>query len=97
VLGDNERKILVDVERQLRAEDPEFARLFHDELHQQPPTQNGSNGKIAVAIAMLFSVILLLAGFAASALTCVILTGLFCAMWWCSKGSDPEEPQSRTP
>ena len=89
MLSDNDRKTLLDVERQLMAEDPEFARLFHDQLRQRPATQGGSNGKIAVAVAMLFSAILLLAGFAAAALTCVIVTGVFCAMWWCSKGSDP--------
>jgi hypothetical protein len=95
VLSDNERKTLLDVERQLMAEDPEFARLFHDQLRQRPATQGGSNGKIAVAVAMLFSAILLLAGFAAGALTCVIVTGVFCAMWWCSKGSDPKESHPR--
>jgi hypothetical protein len=97
VLSDNERKTLLDVERQLMAEDPEFARSFHDQLRHEPATQVGSNGKIAVAVAMLFSAILLLAGFVASALTCVILTGVFCAMWWCSKGSDPKESHPRAP
>ena len=67
------------------AEDPDFARSFHDQRRQQPATQGGSNGKIAVAVALLFSAILLLAGFAAAALTCVIVTGVFSAMWWCSK------------
>jgi len=97
VLNDNERKTLSDVERQLMAEDPEFARPFHEQLPQQPTTQHGSNGKIAVAVAMLFSAILLLAGFAPGALTCVVLTGVFCAMWWCSKGSDPTESHRRAP
>src|SRR5690242_18719651 len=63
VLSDDERKTLLDVERQLMAEDPEFVRSFHDQLRQRPATQGGSNGKIAVAVAMLFSAILLLAGF----------------------------------
>jgi hypothetical protein len=97
VLSKNDRKTLLEVERQLMAEDPEFARQFHDQLRQQPPTQGGSNGKIAVAVAMLFSTILLLAGFAASALTCVILTGVLCTMWWCSKGSNPKESYPRAP
>ena len=95
MLSDNERKTLLDVERQLIAEDPEFARSFHDQHRQQPATQGGSNGKIAVGVALLFSAILLLAGFAAGALTCVILTGVGCAMWWCSKGSDPKESRPR--
>jgi hypothetical protein len=97
VLSNNDRKTLLDVERQLTAEDPQFARLFHDQRRQQPATQGGSNGKIAVAVAMLFSAILLLAGFAVSALTCVILTGVLCTMWWCSKGSDPKESRPRAP
>jgi DUF3040 family protein len=97
VLSNNDRKTLLDVERQLMAEDPAFARLFHDQLRQQPAAEGGSNGKIAVAVTMLFSVILLLAGFAASALTCLVLTGVGCAMWWCSKGSDPKESHPRAP
>lgn len=97
MLSDNERKTLLDVESQLMAEDPEFARSFHDQLRHEPATQVGSNGEIAVAVAMLFSAILLLAGFAAGALTCVIVTGVFCAMWWCSKGSDPKESHPRAP
>lgn len=94
MLSDDERETLLDVERRLTAEDPEFVRSFHDQLHQEPvtTTQSGSNGKIAVVDTMLLSAILLLAGFAAAALTCVILTGLCCALWWCSKGSDPTEP-----
>jgi hypothetical protein len=95
VLTDNERKTLLDVERQLMAEDPEFARLFHDQLRQRPATQGGSNGKIAVAVAMRFSVILLFAGFAAGALACVIVTAVFCAMWWCSTRSDPKDSHPR--
>ena len=97
MLSDKERKTLLDVERQLMAEDPGFARSFDDQLHQRPAAPRGSNGKIAVAVALLFSAILLLAGFAAGALTCVILTGVFCAMWWCSKGSDPKESHPRAP
>ena len=97
VLSDDERKTLLDVECQLKAEDPEFARLFHDQLRRPPATPGGSNDKIAVAVVMLFSTILLLAGFAPAALTCVILTGVFCAIWWCSKGSDPKESHPRAP
>jgi hypothetical protein len=77
------------------AEDPEFARLFHDQLRQRPATHGGSNGKIAVAVAMLFSTILLLAGFPAGALTCLIVTGVLCAVWWCLKRSDPKESHPR--
>ena len=46
------------------------------------------NGKIAVAVPMLFSAILLLAGFTAGTLACVVLTGMFWARWWFSKASD---------
>jgi hypothetical protein len=95
VLSDNDRKSLLDVERQLTAEDPELARLFRDQLRRRPATRGGSNSKIAVSVAMLFSAILLLAGFAAGALTCVIVTGVFWAMWWCSKGSDPKRSHPR--
>ena len=63
MLSDHERKTLLDVERRFIAEDPEFARSFDDQLHQRPAAPHGSNGKIAVAVALLFSAILLLAGF----------------------------------
>jgi hypothetical protein len=56
--------------------------LFDDQLHRQPAAQIGSNGKIAVADALLFSAILLLAGFPGGALACVITTGVTCAIWW---------------
>ena len=89
MLSDHERKTLLDVERQFIADDPEFVRSFDDQLHQRPAAPHGSNGKIAVAVALLFGAILLLAGFPGGALACVITTAVFCAMWWCSKGSDP--------
>jgi hypothetical protein len=92
VLSDNERKTLLDVERRFMAEDPEFARSFHDQLRQQPARHGRSNGKIAVAVALLFSTILLLVGFPSGALACVITTGLICAMWSWVKDSDPERP-----
>jgi DUF3040 family protein len=82
VLSDNERKTLLDVERRFMAEDPEFARSFHEQRRQQPASQGGSNGKIAVAVALLLSIILLLAGFANEAVVSFITTGLVCGMWW---------------
>jgi hypothetical protein len=90
VLSDNERKTLLDVERRFMAEDPEFARSFHDQRRQRPAAHGGSNGKIAVAVALLFSAILLLAGFAGEALACFITTGVVCAMWWWLEGFRPE-------
>ena len=97
MLSDHERKTLLDVERRFMAEDPEFARSFDDQLHRRPAAPLGSNGKIAVAVALLFSAILLLAGFPGGALACVITTSVFCAMWWCSKGSDPKESSPEHP
>jgi hypothetical protein len=72
------------------AEDPEFARSFHDQRRQRPAAQGGSYGKIAVAVALLFSAILLLAGFAGEALACFITTGMVCGMWWWLEGTRPE-------
>jgi hypothetical protein len=92
MLSDHERKTLLDVERRFIAEDPEFARSFDDQLHRQPAAQGGSNGKIAVAVALLFSAILLLAGFPTGALACVITTGVTCAMWRFLKDPDPRTP-----
>jgi Protein of unknown function (DUF3040) len=92
MLSDYERKTLLDVERRFMAEDPEFARSFDSQLQRQPAAQGGSNGKIAVAVALLFSVILLLAGFPGGALACVITTGVTCATWWCVRDSDSRAP-----
>jgi hypothetical protein len=72
------------------AEDPEFARSFHEQRRQQPAAQGGSNGKIAVAVALLFSAILLLAGFAGEAVVCFVTTGLICGMWWWLEGIRPD-------
>ena len=67
MLSDNERKTLLDVERFSSSPRTRGApRSFHDQHRQQPATQGGSNGKIAVGVALLFSAILLLAGFAAA-------------------------------
>jgi hypothetical protein len=92
MLSDHERKTLLDVERRFMAEDPEYARSFDDQLHLQLAAPSGSNGKIAVAVALLFSAILLLAGFPGGALACVITTAVNCAMWWCLE--DSEHPAS---
>ena len=94
VLSGHERKTLLDVERRFMAEDPEFARLFDDQIHRQPAAQIGSNSKIAVADALLFSAILLLAGFPGGALACVITTGVTCAIWWFLKDPDPRASRS---
>jgi hypothetical protein len=90
MLNDYERQTLLDVERRFMAEDPEFARSFHDQRRQQPGAQGGSYGKIAVAVALLFSAVLLLAGFAGEALACFITTGVVCGMWWWLEGIRPE-------
>jgi Protein of unknown function (DUF3040) len=92
VLSDNDRKTLLEVERRFLADDPELARLFHEQLREQPAGRAGSNGKIAVLAAMLFSGFLLLAGFPGGALACVITTGVACAMWFFLDESDPERP-----
>lgn len=84
--------MLSDIERRFMAADPEFARSFQHQLRKLPPRQGGSNGKIAIAVAMLCSAILLPVGFATSALACVAVTGVLWAMWWCSKGSDARAP-----
>jgi Protein of unknown function (DUF3040) len=89
MLTDHERQTLLDVERRFMAEDPEFARSFDDQLRGQPAATGRSTAKIAVAVALLFSAVLLLAGFPGGTLACVITTAVFGAMWWCSKGPDP--------
>jgi Protein of unknown function (DUF3040) len=95
MLSDHERKTLLDVERRFLAEDPEFARSFDAQRLRrlrQPAAPRGSNGKIAVAVALLFSAILLLAGFPGGALACVITTAVTCAAWWFLEDSEPRAP-----
>jgi hypothetical protein len=92
VLSDNDRKTLLEVERQFLADDPAFARSFHEQLREQPAAQAGSNGKVAVLAALLFSAFLLFAGFPGGALACVITTGAACAMWFFLDESDHERP-----
>jgi hypothetical protein len=89
VLSDDDQKTLLDVERRFMAEDPAFARSFHEHL-RQPAAQAGGSGRIAVAAAILFSAILLLAGFPGGALACVITTGVACAMWFFLKSGSQE-------
>ena len=79
------------------AEDPEFARSFHEQRRQQPAPQGTSNGKIALAVALLLSAILLLAGFAGEALACFITTGLVCGMWWWLEAIRPEGGKDGNP
>jgi hypothetical protein len=96
VLSDDERNQLLDVEHRLMADDPEFALSFQEQLRQRPALepQTGSNSKIAVAVALVFSAILLLAGFTSGAVACVVTTGLVWAMWRYSNGPTTEQPDS---
>ena len=93
VLSDNDRKTLREVERRFLADDPEFARSFHEQLCEQPAARAGSNGKIGVLAALLFIAFLLFAGFPGGALACVVTTGVVCAMWFFLDESDPERPR----
>jgi hypothetical protein len=92
MLDDNDRKTLREVERRFLTDDPEFARSFHEQLREQPSAPAGSNGKIAVVAALLFSAFLLLAGFPGGALACLMTTAAVCAMWFFLDESDPERP-----
>jgi hypothetical protein len=59
-------------------------------LRARSAARAGSNGKIAVLSALLFSALLLFAGFPGGALACVITTGVVCAMWFFLEESDPK-------
>jgi hypothetical protein len=91
VLNDNEQKRLLDMERRLLADDPDFARSFEEQLRLPASLQPqiGSTGKIAIAVALLFSVVLLIAGFAAAGVAFAGATGVLWVMWRFS--DDPTE------
>jgi hypothetical protein len=73
-------------------DDPEFVRSFEEQLRQPPSLllQVGSTGGTPIAVALLFSVILLLAGFASAAVAFAGVTGLLWAMRRFSDGPSQE-------
>jgi hypothetical protein len=83
VLSDYEQKMLMDVERRLQSDDPGFVRSFEEQLCRPPSLQPqiGSTGKITIAVALLFSVVLLLAGFVEAAVTCAITGAMTWGIW----------------
>jgi hypothetical protein len=92
VLDDDERKALLDLERRLADEDPDLARSLRDEIG--PPSSRPRAGQVAVTTALVFSVVLLLAGFPSAAVACALTTGLLWLMPRLSETEASEEPEN---
>jgi hypothetical protein len=80
VLSDRERKTLLELERGLAAEDPEFARSFEAPAHggvgAHPPRGGHSWGyPVTIVVAVLLGVLMFLAGSPVSALACAAVAG----------------------
>ena len=78
MLNDDERMALLDLERHLADEFPDLARSLRTEVG--PPSSRARKGQAAVTAALVFSVVLLLAGFPSAAIACAVITGLLWLM-----------------
>lgn len=89
VLSDHDRKVLHAVELQFKAEDPEFAWSFdaRQQRLRRSHHQSSQAGRIAIAVALLFSAFMLVAGEVSGALALATATGLICMVWWFSDGT----------
>jgi hypothetical protein len=85
MLDDDERKALLDLERRLADQDPDLARSLRNEVG--PPSSRAQKGQAAVTAALVFSVVLLLAGFPSAAVACAVTTGL---LWLIPRLSENE-------
>ena len=89
MLNDYERRTLLDLERQLAAEDPDLAQSFRRELHSSAwPHRVGPTGQFAITAALVLSVILFLVGLPSAAVACAVSTGLVWLHWRYSGGLD---------
>ena len=92
MLDDDERRALLDLERRLADEDPGLARSLRDEASR--PSSGTGAGQAAVTTALVFSVVLLLAGFPSAAVACAVTTGL---LWLMPRLSENESSDSEKP
>jgi Protein of unknown function (DUF3040) len=89
VLNDIERRTLLDLERQLGAEDPDLAESFQRELHPSAaPSRLSPTGQFAITAALVLSVILFLVGIPSAAVACAVTTILVWLQWRYSGGLD---------
>jgi hypothetical protein len=89
VINEYERRTLLDLERQLDAEDPDLAESFRREFHPSTaPHRVGPTGQFAITAALVLSVVLFLAGLPSAAVACAVSTGLVWLQWRYSGGLD---------
>jgi hypothetical protein len=89
VINDYERRTLLDLERQLAAEDPGLVESFRREFHPSAaPRRVGPTGQFAITAALVLSVVLFLVGLPSAAVACAVSTGLVWLQWRYSGGLD---------
>lgn len=81
MLSDPEWKSLCDVERQLLAEDPEFARRFEARQTLLSGHPRKSGARIALIVGLLLTVIMLVAGSPSGALAFAAATSVVWLAW----------------
>jgi hypothetical protein len=81
VLNDHERKTLREVEQQLMAEDPEFARSFEARQARLSRHLRGLGVRIGVVVAALLAALMLVNGSLVGALVFAVTAGLIWVAW----------------
>jgi DUF3040 family protein len=81
VLSDREREALRRVERQILNEDPAFVRSFDARAQRLPHRTGGVAIKIFVAVGLLISAFVLVAGSLGGAVLFAVATGLVWLVW----------------
>ena len=89
MINEYERRTLLDLERQLDAEDPDLAESFRREFHPSTaPHRVGPKGQFAITAALGPERRPLPAGLSSAAVACAVSTGLVWLQWRYSGGLD---------
>lgn len=68
MLSDRERETLQEIQRRLQVEDPDFARSFEPTEHRSPHDRHRRACTVSVVLALVLSLLMLVAGLPGSAL-----------------------------
>lgn len=79
----HEQRVLDDLERRLRADDPAFVARFHREQQRLPAAARPSGDRVALVVAAVAGLLLVLLGSPGGALAAVAATGLVWLAWRC--------------
>lgn len=89
MLSDQERKALQEVERQLIAEDPEFAQSFQADVAHVPVDHHSRTTTIAIVVAMLCGGLIWVAGSVTDAVMLVAAGGWLWVRWRFTDDTQP--------